>query len=80
MTVYGKGYAHELETDACIVTPTDVPVGVRAETGAVYLEITLRRRDSMNQNLPIGEAFTLAETLPYSDGKSLTKTCFTTKK
>ena len=80
MTVYGKAYAHELETDACIVTPTDVPVGVRAETGAVYLEITLRRRDSMNQNLPIGEAFTLDETLPYSDGKIVNKDLFHNEK
>ena len=51
------------------VTPVDVPVGVRSETSAVYLEIPVRRNQSMNKAVKIGEVFHLADLVPYQDGK-----------
>ena len=39
-----------------LVTPADVPVGMRTDTSAVYLEINIGRNQSMNQ-------------VPYQDGK-----------
>ena len=53
----------------CLITPTDIPVGMRSETGAVYTEIGLRRSTSMNEIIKAGEAFKLAELLPYQDGR-----------
>lgn len=52
-----------------LVTPADVPVGMRTDTSAVYLEINIGRNQSMNQAVKIGEVFRLGELVPYQDGK-----------
>lgn len=52
-----------------VVTPTDIPVGVRTDEGAVYTEFSVRRTDTMNQMIKPGEVFKLADLVPYQDGK-----------
>ena len=57
-----------LESGDCILTPTDIPVGMRTNTKAIYIEITIRR-NTMNNAIKVGEVFKLAELLPYQEGK-----------
>lgn len=52
-----------------ILTPTDIPVGIRTEESAIYTEIAIRREDAMNEAIRAGEVFKLAELVPYQDGK-----------
>lgn len=52
-----------------VVTPTDIPVGVRTDEDAVYTEISVRRSDTMNNAIKPGEIFKLADLVPYQDGK-----------
>lgn len=52
-----------------ILTPTDIPVGIRTESSAIYTEISIRRNDIMNQSIKAGEVFKLADKVPYQDGK-----------
>lgn len=52
-----------------ILTPTDIPVGIRADVNAVYTEIMVRRTDTMNQAINAGEVFKLSELVPYGEGK-----------
>ena len=51
-----------------ILTPTDIPVGMRAGTKAIYTEISVRR-NTMNNAVKAGEVFKLAELIPYQEGK-----------
>jgi quercetin dioxygenase-like cupin family protein len=52
-----------------ILTPTDTPVGMRTDTGAIYTEIEIRRTDIMNSAIHAGEVFELAQLVPYQEGK-----------
>ena len=65
----GNGSIWNLAEGECLITPVDIPVGMRTENGAVYTEITIRRTDKMNPTIKTGEIFKLAEMLPYQDGK-----------
>lgn len=67
--VYFEKTVLALEEGAGILTQTDIPVGVRAVSDAVYTEILIRRTDKMNANLNAGEVFKLAELVPYGEGK-----------
>ena len=50
LEVYGPdGYHKSLDIGQCVLTPTDVPVGMRTCTGAVYTEIEIRGDDIMNE-------------------------------
>lgn len=70
LEVYGQGdYWKILGIDDCVLTPTETPVGMRTDTGAVYTEIEIGRNDSMNDAIKAGEVFKLAELVPYVDGK-----------
>ena len=51
-----------------ILTPTEIPVGMRTGTKAIYTEISIRR-NTMNNAVKVGEVFKLAELLPYQEGK-----------
>ena len=64
-----NGSIWNLKEDECFITPVDIPVGMRTDTGTVYTEITIRRTEKMNHAVKIGEVFKLAELLPYQDGK-----------
>ena len=65
----GDGQRWPLRAGQCLITPTDTPVGMRSKSGAVYTEICLRRDTEMNEIIKAGEAFKLAELLPYQEGR-----------
>ena len=44
-----------------ILTPIDVPVGMKTTKGAVYTEIEIRRTDCMNEVVKAGENFHFAK-------------------
>lgn len=70
MEVYtGDGQSWPLRAGQCLITPTGTPVGMRSKSGAVYTEICLRRDTKMNEIIKAGEAFKLAELLPYQEGR-----------
>ena len=70
MEVYGTGeFRKELKTGESILTLTDTPMGMKSSEGAVYTEISIRRKDTMNEAVKAGEVFRLAELVPYVDGK-----------
>lgn len=70
LTVYRTdGDKKLLSAGESIVTETDIPVGMRTDTGAVYTEIAIRREDIMNNAVKAGEVFKLAELVPYQEGK-----------
>ena len=70
MEVYGKdGVMQRLHAGECMITPTDIPVGMHTSESAIYTEITIRRNDTMNEAIKAGEVFRLAELVPYVDGK-----------
>lgn len=52
-----------------ILTELDTPVGFKSETGVVYTEIEIRRKDIMNKAIKAGQVFKFAELIPYQDGK-----------
>jgi len=68
MEVYTDKQVWTLNKDEAILTPTDIPVGMRTSTKAIYLEISIRR-NTMNNAVKTGEVFKLAELLPYQEGK-----------
>lgn len=65
----GDHHSWALENGSCLVTPVNIPVGMRAESAAVYTEIIFRRVSELNKAIKIGEVFSLAELVPYQDGK-----------
>lgn len=71
LTVYAPGLNKEwtLHPSDMIVTPLKTPVGIRTKTGAVYIEISMGRTLTMNNAIHAGEAFRLAELVPYQEGK-----------
>ena len=61
LEVYGPyGYRKSFGIGDCVLTPIDVPVGMRTGTGAVYTEIEIRRNDIMNEAIKAGEIFKMA--------------------
>lgn len=70
MEIYGADcFKKTLETGDSIITYSDTPMGMRSSEGAVYTEISIRRNDTMNEAVKAGEVFSLAELVPYVDGK-----------
>ena len=62
LELYGQdGYRKALGIGDCISTPTDTPVGMRTDSGAVYTEIEIRRSDIMNEAIKAGENFHFAK-------------------
>lgn len=53
----------------CFITPLNIPIGMKTQTGSVYTEIRLKEDFIMNQALKDGEVFRLAELVPYQDGR-----------
>ena len=58
-----------LREGEAIVTPLNVPIGVRTENGCVYTEIALRKEPHMNEIIKAGEVFSLKDLIPYQDGR-----------
>ena len=70
MEVYGeKGFLQKMKTGDSILTLTDIPMGMRSSEGAVYIEVSVRKDDIMNEAIKAGEVFKLAELIPYAEGK-----------
>lgn len=70
LEVYGKNDNHKkLNAGEGILTPTDLPVGMRTTESTVYTEISVNKEDYMNNAIKAGEVFKLAELVPYQDGK-----------
>lgn len=68
--VYGiNGFSKKLNIGDSIITLTDTPMGIKSLDGAVYVEISIRRNDKMNEVIKPGEVFKLAELVPYAKGK-----------
>lgn len=63
------GSTWSLDAGDAFVTPVDVPVGMRARTDCIYVELTLKEELAMNDLLKTGEVLKLADLLPYQDGK-----------
>lgn len=58
-----------VNTGECILTPADAAVGIKTDTGCVYVEIIIRSIDKMNKSIEAGKIFKLAELVPYQDDK-----------
>lgn len=58
-----------LEAGESLLTPTDVPVGMAAEEDTVYTEVEIQKEDIMNNAVKAGEAFRLADLVPYQEGR-----------
>lgn len=70
MTVYtSEGTTKTLSEGDIIVAPTDIPVGVRTEKSVVFTEISIPKNENMNQAIKAGEVFTLAQLVPYQEGR-----------
>ena len=70
LTVYcGNGRTWALAGGEGFITPIDEPVGMRTSTGSVYTEIRLKEGVSLNNALKDGEVFSLAELVPYQEGR-----------
>ena len=68
--VYGNDdFLKKLDTGDCILTPTDIAVGIRTLQGAIYTEISIQKEDIMNNVVKAGEVFGLGELIPYQEGK-----------
>jgi len=70
ITVYGAdGNSITLAAGDSVLTETEIPVGIRTESGAVYTEISIGREDQMNKAVKAGEVFKLADLVPYREGR-----------
>lgn len=70
MDAYTPGVARcSIAAGQATVTPINTPVGVCSKAGAVYTEINLGKDPIMNEAVKPGEAFKLADLLPYQEGK-----------
>lgn len=68
LEVYGGNTARLGEGECCIA-PAGTAAGMRTADGAVYTEIQIRRTDFMNDSISAGKAFSLAELVPYQQGR-----------
>ncbi len=71
LEVYGFSESQlKLEMNEALITPADIPVGMRTTEGTVYTEISIRKEDViMNDTIKPGEVFKLADLVPYAEGK-----------
>ena len=70
MEVYtGDGTVWRLQEGQAVITPINIPVGMRSKEYAVYTEITFRRSKTMNEAIKAGEVFKLGELVPYQESK-----------
>lgn len=68
MEVYTNKQVWTLNVGEAILTPTEIPVGMRTNTKVIYTEISIRR-NTMNNAVKAGEVFKLSELIPYQEGK-----------
>ena len=63
MEVFTDKQVWTLNEGKALLTPTEIPVGMRTDTKAIYTEISIRR-NTMNNAVKAGEVFKLAELIP----------------
>ena len=68
MEVFTDKQVWTLNEGEAILTPTEIPVGMKTDTKAIYTEISIRR-NTMNNAVKAGEVFKLAKLVPYQEGK-----------
>lgn len=68
MEVFTDKQVWALNKGKALLTPMEIPVGMRTDTKAIYTEISIRR-NTMNNAVKAGKVFKLAELVPYQDGK-----------
>ena len=66
---YGNDFRRDVDAGSGIFLPLDTPAGVSTQSGTVYTEIIIERNSIMNSAINPGEVFSLAELVPYSEGK-----------
>ena len=59
----------KLTKDESIVLPMGKPVGMRTQTGCIYVEIAITKESKMNKVLEAGKVLKLADLLPYQEGR-----------
>ena len=70
LEVYGFSEdTKKLTEDDSIFTPCDVPVGIKTKSGAIFIEIAIRKDSMMNKVIKAGEVFQLSNLVQYQDGK-----------
>ncbi len=70
MEVFTDKQVWTLNEGEAILTPTEIPVGMKTDTKAIYTEISIRR-NTMNNAVKAGEVFKLSELIPYQEGKTI---------
>ena len=58
-----------LVSGQAIITPLDVPVGIKTKSGTIYTELRFGKETVMNNIIKPGEVFTLKELLPVQQDK-----------
>ena len=76
----GDGAVWTVGEGQAVVTPTNIPVGMRSKESAVYTELTFRRIETMNEAIKAGEVFKLGELVPYQEGKIVNMDVLNTSK
>ena len=66
---YANGQEQRLHEGKCFITPVNVPVGMRTQTGSVYTELRLKEGVIVNKAVHDGEIFRLAELVPYQESR-----------
>ena len=70
LTIYTPdGILQILQAGDSILTPRHIPIGMKAEIDTIYSELTLQEESTMNDIIKEGNAFQLANLVPYQDGK-----------
>lgn len=59
----------ELAPGDAVVVPAGTAFGTETAAGSVYLDMTLRKDDTMNEQVKSGEVFKLADLVPYRNGQ-----------
>lgn len=69
LTAYAEDKTYTLKEGDIFLTPKNIPVGIKTNTGGIYTEITLKENTVMNEILKAGEIFSLKDMVPYAEGK-----------
>ena len=63
------GTTRRVNAGESLISPTNVPVGMKTDTGCVYTETGFPKETTMNQILRAGDVFKLKDLLPYQEGR-----------
>lgn len=69
LEVYTQERTWNVSKGSSLITPLQIPVGMRTQDDAIYTEISIRRNDFMNEAVKAGQVFELANLIPVQEGK-----------